>query len=63
MKKINSNIESLNISYDNLINKQNNIEESTERLLKTINNSKMVLRTFIIIKYILMINSIYIRCN
>ncbi|KAG4105796.1 hypothetical protein H8356DRAFT_1406280 [Neocallimastix lanati (nom. inval.)] len=28
---MNSNMESLNISYDNLINKQNNLEENTER--------------------------------
>jgi len=42
MKKMNSNIESLNISYDNLINKQNNIEENAERLFQSINNSKQV---------------------
>ncbi|ORX50387.1 hypothetical protein BCR36DRAFT_404494 [Piromyces finnis] len=40
MKKMNSNMESLNISYDNLINKHNNMEEKTQKLFQTINNSQ-----------------------
>jgi len=43
MKKMNSNMESLNISYDNLINKQNSIEDNAERLFQLINNSKEVM--------------------
>ncbi|ORX76207.1 hypothetical protein BCR32DRAFT_248925 [Anaeromyces robustus] len=33
-------MESLNISYDNLIIKHNNIEKNAERLFNSINNSK-----------------------
>jgi len=44
MKKMNSNMESLNISYDNLINKHNSIEEKANKLFKSINNSKEVIK-------------------